>query len=548
MALELKRKKDGSLRSRYWYGRYEINGKKYCANLDVPVDGAVPLNLRLADDELDPVFLESRKEAQKSLERHMREARSGKSAAVLARKVYEIEAGNMLDDAKLTELVERWEAIPRRRQPCKKYLDTGKRIVSRFVEFVAQRYPNLKKAGQVTPDVAMAFMRFESERKLSGRTWNVSLTILKGLFTHLQKTLGLIFNPFSAITSRLNESVPREPFTQDDLNAILESSKSDPALRPVIITAICTAMRRGDCCLLKWKHVDLKAGFIAVKTAKTGEVVEIPILPMLHAELSALPRNGAYVFPEIASAYQRCTDNINRRLSEILEKVGFVDSKKVDRAKKLAGKVLPAVSSERLLELGLKAIDEARMSDGKRDRMRDCFKRYHAGQSVPVISRELNLGRGTVSDLLNELEGKIKVAIIRRPVITLPAQIRGEQRTVGEGKRLRRVSVKGWHSFRTTWITMALSAGVPEELVRRVSGHTTVDVVRKHYFRPGREQFRAALAAAMPNVLIGKGEEQMRPEEELAPLATKLASGAATDEERSRFRKLANQLLKAVTP
>ena len=40
-------------------------------------------------------------------------------------------------------------------------------------------------------------------------------------------------------------------------------------------------------------------------------------------------------------------------------------------------------------------------------------------------------------------------------------------------------------------------------VVRRVTGHATVDVVLKHYFRPDREQFRAALAGALPDVLTG---------------------------------------------
>ena len=35
-----------------------------------------------------------------------------------------------------------------------------------------------------------------------------------------------------------------------------------------------------------------------------------------------------------------------------------------------------------------------------------------------------------------------------------------------------------------------------------MTGHTTVDVVLKHYFRPGREQFRVALQAAMPRMLM----------------------------------------------
>ena len=34
------------------------------------------------------------------------------------------------------------------------------------------------------------------------------------------------------------------------------------------------------------------------------------------------------------------------------------------------------------------------------------------------------------------------------------------------------------------WYALALAAGVPVELVRRVTGHATVETVLKHYFRP----------------------------------------------------------------
>ena len=39
------------------------------------------------------------------------------------------------------------------------------------------------------------------------------------------------------------------------------------------------------------------------------------------------------------------------------------------------------------------------------------------------------------------------------------------------------------------------------ELVRRVSGHTTTDVVLKNYFRPGRKDFKKVIAGAMPALL-----------------------------------------------
>jgi len=49
---------------------------------------------------------------------------------------------------------------------------------------------------------------------------------------------------------------------------------------------------------------------------------------------------------------------------------------------------------------------------------------------------------------------------------------------------------------------------VPLELVQRVTGHRTVEVVMKHNFRPGREDFRAAILKAMPKMLADGGHQK----------------------------------------
>ncbi len=54
---------------------------------------------------------------------------------------------------------------------------------------------------------------------------------------------------------------------------------------------------------------------------------------------------------------------------------------------------------------------------------------------------------------------------------------------------------------------------MPEELVRRVTGHTAVDVMRRHYFRPGREEFRREFEKAMPQLMMNGAKsrnEQLR--------------------------------------
>ena len=54
---------------------------------------------------------------------------------------------------------------------------------------------------------------------------------------------------------------------------------------------------------------------------------------------------------------------------------------------------------------------------------------------------------------------------------------------------------------------------MPLELVQKVTGHKTTDIVLKHYFQPGREDFRQALQSAMPKLLTNghkTPKEEMR--------------------------------------
>jgi integrase len=402
MSLEVTRKKDGSLRSKWWYGRFEVNGKETCVNLDVEIKGTVPKNLR---EQGDTAFECSRTLASAKLKALIAEAHSRKTAAHHLQELYEIKSGEEMAQIPLTELEEQWELLPAKRKRAKQKLSIQKAHIKQFREFIQGAYPQAKMMSQITRKMALAWMRDLDDKGQSSATYNVKLSLLRGLFEKIGPQAGVLANPFAGIPYHETSTVHRQPFTQDELNAILKHC--DDLMRPVVLTAMCTAMRRGDCCLLKWESVDLEHGFIAVKTSKTGEIAEIPLFPLLRAELERLPRNSDYVFPEAATMYQENHHGLSWRFQKALKDAGIKNTQ---------------------------------------------VKRDDASQKA---------------------------------------------------------SVKDFHSLRTTWITMALSAGVPMELVRRVTGHSTVDVVLKHYFRPGRETFRTALETAMPRMLTGKTGEQL---------------------------------------
>lgn len=72
----------------------------------------------------------------------------------------------------------------------------------------------------------------------------------------------------------------------------------DAHLKPIVITALNTGMRKGEILSLKWEQTDLKHGFILLDVTKNGERHEIPINNTLRATLLSLQRrlDVPYVF------------------------------------------------------------------------------------------------------------------------------------------------------------------------------------------------------------------------------------------------------------
>lgn len=529
MALKINRNPDGSVKSKWWYGDYEIDGKRHVSNLDVKIEGRVPESIR---GEGDKAFEESKIKAQAALDALLRQAHTNKTAKALVEKFYEIETGEQIKVPYVRDLIKTLGKLPRRHEVAANYEAHRQDILGRFISFITATYSKASKLSQITPTLAEAFMTAENSRGIGARTYNEVLMILRQTFRRLQSRIGLPTNPFGDIPGRDSDTVSREPFTPEELKAVVEAAQKDDFIRPIIITAVCTAMRRGDCALLKWRDVNLPERFVTVKTSKTGKTVSIPIFPLLYDELRHRDKNGEYVFPEAAAMYKSNPDGLNWRLKRVLWDAGFVDAEAAARAKN--GKdARPVLSPEETRLKGMDAIQRATMTEDKRRTMSAIFTAYMDGKTTGGIAKELNISKGTVSGHLNMVEKMIGATVIHRQERPLPAVIRGVIHGEDNGNRLRKASVKGWHSFRTTWITLALTAGVPLELVKRMTGHATTEVVLEHYFRPGREQFRAALQSAMPKLLMnGSNESHNEIDEARKIVSTMTPKSCKRDKER----------------
>ncbi|MBX3744130.1 MAG: tyrosine-type recombinase/integrase [Verrucomicrobiae bacterium] len=495
MSLELRKS------SKWWYGVFMENGQKTIVNLKVPIAGKRPPKRTMqGDDE----FEQSRGMALAAYDLLARKMRDDRTGEKTLQKLAEMKTGREVTFPKLAELADWWAKIPRRKTPDERYALQVRLRLKRFAEFVAEHQKGATEFIEVKPATAQAFMDAEADRNVSPKTWNDTLKLLRATFKHLHPQLADGSNPFHGLVTKASETVNREPFSVEELKAIVDTCAGDDFIRPIIVTGMCTAMRRGDCCLLKWADVDLKAGFLSVETAKTGERVDIPIFPMLAEELhraKAKAGKSEFCFPEAAQMYQNNPDGITWRVKQVIARA-------LESMAKPDAPALPPPASAEEVRTRVDAY-LTKLGESKRAvRLRAVFDAYAAGAPLGEVMAATGFSRGAVSNYLNELERETGTSIVRGNRRAPKTDALQEEREVG----LRRASLHDFHSFRVTWITLALAAGVPLELVQRVTGHRTVEVVMKHYFRPGREDFRQVLVKAMPKML-GVGERHSAKDE-----------------------------------
>jgi integrase len=423
MALELRYP-----RSKWWYGRVAIGERRLLKNLGVEIRGEVPAKLTMFGD---PIFERSRAKAQAALEKLQLDMKKRSTAEELVQTIHEIRTGNRVQSIPLADAGVRWKALPRRRPLSVRYVSQAESWMTDFVSFLGTHHPAVREMADVQASMGRAYFAKVEARGVSGKTYNNTLIFLRSCFESLKDEGGIPKNPFFGLPTKDEDTVFRKPYSEEDLAVIVKAAREDPFIYPVVVASLCTAMRRGDCCQLLKTAVDLPGRFVKVKTSKTGELVQIPIFPLLQEVLEKLEENDSpFVFPEQEKMYKTNPDNITYRFKKIMRAAGFLD-----------------------LEEDASAEDKAR-------------NRGETQQARP--------------------------------------------------NGLRKASVRDFHSFRVTWVTLALTAGVPLEIVKKVTGHRTAGIVMKHYFQPGREEFRRTLTNKLPLILGGGGGPKLLDHQELA--------------------------------
>ena len=94
-------------------------------------------------------------------------------------------------------------------------------------------------------------------------------------------------------------------------------------LKPIIICALQTGMRRGEIFNLKWSNVDFEYGFIELLETKSGKSRKIPISSKMLKVLEEVKNNSEYVFINKDTGLPY--NNVKKSFHSVLEKADIKD-------------------------------------------------------------------------------------------------------------------------------------------------------------------------------------------------------------------------------
>jgi integrase len=480
----------------WWYGDYKTReGRRTVANLGIRIEGKPPKSGRLSDRG-DWTFEQSRRRAENALFEIQREARSEKMSRRAAFRQYQDRTGERLAAMPATSLRDvftgdkRWTAMQRQRTvKFAGWLDE-KRIASVLDVRVQHAREYLDKLGAV-----------------DGLTAATARKVKSTLAVAFDRTLPEeAANPFRNPMLKIhaaNGDVEhhRKPLTPVEVEKLLETAaRIDPEAHDWMVCSLSTSLRRGDVCRLRWVDVDMAKGALRVKTSKTGVALTFPILPRLAEVLkrrygnSQISEKSPFVFPEAEKLIRKFSSVLTTRVKKVFAAaLGPEDGEEASN---------PVAEQHGATRGVVDALAGLKMGAAKRERMERVLKLCGEGKSYSEIMVATGLSRGCVSGLVRKAEEASGIRFARRrgDGVAMREKIVNVTRVKREVGTMS-ASKYDFHCLRTTFVTLAISRGVSIDILRSLTGHTTVELVMRHYFKPKGSDFAEQLTKAMPGVL-----------------------------------------------
>lgn len=240
--------------------------------------------------------------------------------------IYRVAHQEELPDATIESFVERW--LDRRKgEVAPGSLASYKATCGLFVGWLG---PKAKRPLADLDTKQFIAFRDEQAKRVSAATCNKFIKQLRVVFEDARRDKYIAENP-AKDCPRLKAvaTEARRPFTTDELREVLKVANDE--WRSLTLFGFYTGQRLGDLALLSWNNIDLEAGEIHLRTAKTGRMVRIPICGPLMQHLESLPAGdepAAHLHPKAAKAFLNGNSPmVSRQFGDLLAAAGITDKR-----------------------------------------------------------------------------------------------------------------------------------------------------------------------------------------------------------------------------
>jgi len=158
---------------------------------------------------------------------------------------------------------------------------------------VLEPYFKGKAIREITPELVE---RYKAKRKteVAPGTINREITFLKTLFNKAVEWGRIESSPVEKVKKFREPNFKERILNASEMVKLLDVSNSH--LKPILIVALNTAMRRGEILSLKWENVNLSKRHIHIEDSKSGKSRDIPMNNAVVEALSVIAQYNKYVF------------------------------------------------------------------------------------------------------------------------------------------------------------------------------------------------------------------------------------------------------------
>lgn len=196
---------------------------------------------------------------------------------------------------------------------------------SRFKKWIATSHPGIQQLSEVNYHIAECFA--DSLDDLAAGTYNKYVNLLEMMFRVLRRDAGLRDNPWAEIERQPLEVNGRRDLSSEEIRTLLNAATGE--VKTLILLGTYTGQRLGDCCLLKWRQVDIEEQVINLIPRKTRRSskreIHLPLrLELYHHLMSIRPADTTgYVAPGYAEKYKQSSQYVVNELQGFFHKCGF---------------------------------------------------------------------------------------------------------------------------------------------------------------------------------------------------------------------------------